>query len=249
MKKIFGKLFQNQKAFDNKFPRLDLFQKRINYKFKNLNLLKSALTHTSISNETSTFSFERMEFMGDAIVGFIASELLFTQFPNFSEGELSKLKSKIVSRKYMVIIARKLELGEFMLLSSEAVASGGKKLESTLANAMESLICAIYIDSDLSTVKKFITNILLKNYQKYISLEELINYKSILQEYTQSHYQSVPSYRIIKEEGPEHDKVFTLQVKINNKIMGIGTGKNKKSAQQDAAKKACKKLEIPITAE
>ena len=188
-----------------------------------------------------------MEFLGDAIVGFIASELLFTQFPDFSEGKLSKLKSKIVSRKFMAIRARELELGEFMLLSSEAIASGGKKLESVLANTMESLICAIYIDSDLTTAKKFIKNILLKDYQKYISQQELINYKSILQEYTQSHYQTIPHYKIVKEEGPEHDKTFSLDVIINRKVLGRGIGKNKKSAQQDAAKKACRQLGISIS--
>jgi len=185
-----------------------------------------------------------MEFLGDSIIGFVASEYLFAEFPEYTEGELSKLKSKIVSRKFMAIKAAELELGEYLFLSSEAIASGGKKLESILANSMESLLCAIYIDSGIPAAKKFITDFLLTNYQEYTSQGDLVNYKSILQEYTQSQFQNVPQYKIIKEVGPDHEKIFTIEVAINNEIVGTGNGKNKKSAQQDAARNACKKLKI-----
>lgn len=224
---------------------LQELQDKINYHFKDQTLLISALTHTSVSTSTQGISaFERMEFLGDSILGLIVAEELFVKFPKYSEGELSKLKSQIVSRKFLTMKAKQIGLGNYIHLSSEAKESGGQNSSSILSDAMESLICAIYSDGYIQQARKFIKKIILKNFESSIKSSELINYKSILQEYTQSKYQNIPVYKIIQEQGPDHEKVFTIEVYINNKKYGVGKGPNKKDAQQNAAKEACSILKL-----
>jgi ribonuclease III len=245
LKELLKKLLSTAKVQGNLDPRTEDFQKKIKYRFKNKNILKAALTHTSVTgNEASALSFERMEFFGDSILGFVISEYLFVTFPNIQEGELSKLKSQIVSRKFMAIKAKELGLGKYLYLSSEAASADSRNKKSILSNAMESLICAIYSDSGLKSTREFISKFILKDYKKHLETSEMKNFKSILQEYTQSKFQNVPIYKITNEEGPDHNKVFTLEVYINDELMGTGKGHNKKNAQQDAAKKACIELKI-----
>ena len=245
MKELLKKILSTATVHGKPDPRTEEFQKKIKYRFKNSKILKAALTHTSVSgNETSALSFERMEFFGDSILGFIVSEYLFVTFPELQEGELSKKKSQIVSRKFLAIKAKELNLGKYLYLSSEAASADTRNKKSILSNAMESLICAIYSDSGLKTTRAFINRFILKDYEKHLISSEMMNYKSILQEYTQSKFQNVPIYKITDEEGPDHNKVFTLEVYINDEKMGTGKGHNKKNAQQDAAKNACNKLEI-----
>ncbi len=220
-------------------------EKKIDYVFRNRSLLASALTHTSHpTKQDSMFSFERMEFLGDAILGLITSEVLFTDFPNYEEGDLSKLKSKIVSRKFLTLKAQELNLKQYLTISNEIFKSRGKKLDTVLSNSMESLICSIYLDGGLSAVSKFIRNFILDDIQKSLKNEKLKNYKSLLQEYTQAEFSIVPQYHKIKEIGPEHMKTFTIEVIINDVSYGIGKGTNKKEAEQFAAMEACKKLKL-----
>ena len=233
----------NNKSSDNLL--LQELQDKINYHFKDQTLLISALTHTSVSSSIQYGSaFERMEFLGDSILGLIVAEELFVKFPKYSEGELSKLKSQIVSRIFLTMKARQIGLGNYIHLSSEAKESGGQNSSSIISDAMESLICAIYLDGYIQQARKFIKKIILKNFESAIKSSELINYKSILQEYTQSKYQSIPVYKIIQEKGPDHEKVFTIEVYINRKKIGVGKGSNKKETQQNAAKEACSVLNL-----
>lgn len=222
---------------------LEEFQNIIGYKFQNESLLVAALTHTSRETTTENCSaFERMEFLGDSILGLIVSEELFLKFPNYSEGQLSKLKSKIVSRKMLAIVSKKLKLNEYIVSNKDSLGKGG--LNSVLSNTMESLICAVYLDGNLEKVREFIHKFILHDYSKNLVKGDLTDYKSKLQEYTQAKFQATPDYEILNSIGPEHNKIFTVQVSIKEKFYGSGTGKSKKEAQQNAAKQACTKLKL-----
>jgi ribonuclease III len=213
-------------------------EKKIQYRFKNKKLLEEALTHTSIKNEQNNFSrFERMEFLGDSVLGLIAAEELFSLYPSANEGTLAKLKSKLVSQKYLFVKANEINLGKYILLSEEASHSGGRSSASIVTDTLEALICAIYLDRSYNEAAKFVKNYILNDVENVKSMEKFKNYKSILQEATQSKYKKIPQYIVLQEEGLEHDKIFTISVSLNGEVLGIGKGKNKKEAQQSAAKK------------
>ncbi len=241
MKNIIKALISQIPVKDAEKIELKKFQKIIGYNFHNPSLLIASLTHTSREVvKTTGSSFERMEFLGDSILGLIVSEELFLQYPEYTEGELSKLKSKIVSRKMLALISSKLKLKNYIIFNTESAGKGG--LNSVLSNTMESLICAIYLDGNLEKARKFIVQFVMKDYSKHLKKGHLADYKSKLQEYTQAEFHAIPDYHILKSEGPEHEKVFTIQVNIEEKAYGLGKGSSKKDAQQDAAKYACKKL-------
>ncbi len=223
------------------------FEQIIGYRFKNIELLQAAFMHASylnrVTGEHQTVSaFERMEFLGDSILGLIVAEELFIRYPDQPEGMMSKMKSKLVSEKYLALVAERIELGRFLLVSAEEDRSGGRKRKSILSDAMEALICAIYLDSGMPRIRSFIHRHILKNFEEEIQSEALMNFKSILQEYSQAKYQKPPDYNVIHEEGPDHQKTFTVTVSIQNQVLGTGTGKSKKQAEQDAARIACGKL-------
>lgn len=228
---------------------LTQLQKRIDYNFHDKDLLRAALTHKSylrrkIDDHHTPSPFERMEFLGDSILGFVVSKELFSRHPDEQEGKLSKLKSKIVSEIYLTLKANNLELGKYLLLSPEEYQSGGAKKPSILSDTMEALICAIYLDSGLASSTRFIRNHILKDYEDTVTRDELVNYKSMLQEYMQSRNQEPPCYVTIAEEGPEHNKTFIVHVCHGDKVLGCGKGNTKKNAHQDAAHQACQKLGI-----
>jgi len=224
-------------------------QKRIDYTFHDLTLLKAALTHKSylrrkFNDHKTPSPFERMEFLGDSILGFAVSKELFSRYPDEQEGKLSKLKSKIVSETYLTFKANAIDLGCHILLSPEEHQSGGNAKPSILSDSMEALICAIYLDSGISSASRFIKNYLLSDFEQIVTRNELVNYKSILQEYIQSRNQSPPVYVTVSEEGPEHSKIFVVECRIDHKTLGIGKGQTKKTAHQEAARAACQKLGI-----
>ncbi|MCB5228549.1 MAG: ribonuclease III [Candidatus Cloacimonetes bacterium] len=228
---------------------LGQLQKRIDYTFHDKSLLRAALTHKSylrrrIDDHHSPSPFERMEFLGDSILGFVVSKELFSRHPDEQEGKLSKLKSKIVSETYLTLKANNLELGKYLLLSPEEASSGGSKKPSILSDTMEALICAIYLDSGLASTTRFIRNHVLKDYESTVTRNELVNYKSMLQEYMQSQNQEPPNYVTVAEEGPEHNKTFIVEVRHAGNVLGSGKGNTKKTAHQDAAHHACQKLGI-----
>lgn len=236
----------NSEGWDSKLEEL---QTKIDYRFKNIILLKNALTHDSYYKKeervnTQLSPFERMEFLGDSVLGLVIAQELFVLFPKKQEGNLSKLKSKIVSEKFLTMRSNELDLGEFILLSAEEARSGGRLKPSIVSDSMESLICAIYLDGGMTASRRFIKKFILNKFENYVNREELINYKSILQEYTQSKFQKPPIYKVVSENGPDHQKEFLVEVFINGASFGQGSGANKKGAQQQAAKFACEKLKI-----
>ncbi|MFC1898236.1 ribonuclease III [Candidatus Cloacimonadota bacterium] len=232
--------FTTKKEFD---PSLDELQNLIGYEFQNTSILQAAISHTSLENK-SVSPFERMEFLGDSILGLIASEELFINYPKYAEGRLSKLKSKLVSRKFLALKAKESGINNYIRLSTEAAQSGGKFSTSILGDCMEALICAIYLDGELDDARNFVQKFILKNMEKQIIKAGLKDYKSILQEYTQGKFQNTPLYKITAEVGPEHNKEFSIEVYINDALAGSGKGSNKKEAQQNAAKKACDDLKL-----
>lgn len=235
------------------FPKwekgLSNIQKRLSYNFHDITLLKAALTHKSYlrkkyNDHKVPSPFERMEFLGDSILGFVVSKELFQHYPDEQEGVLSKLKSKIVSETYLTLKANNLDLGKYILLSYEELQSGGQTKPSILSDAMEALICAIYLDGGISAASRFVRNHVLTEFENLVNRIELVNYKSILQEYLQAKNMPPPDYRTIDEEGPQHQKIFLVEVAVDGKIMGKGKGSTKKAAHQDAARLACQKLGI-----
>lgn len=223
------------------------FEDRIGYKFGNLSILQAAFTHLSwyrrvVTDPKAISPFERMEFLGDAILGLIVSEELFKKYPSYPEGKLSKLKAKLVSEQYLTMRANELDLGRYLIMSQEESKAGGRKRKSILSDAMEALICGIYLDSNMTKVKRFVRNYILEDFEKLVKTDSLTNFKSILQEHTQGIYQKPPDYKVIREEGPDHQKIFTVEVFIQGKLAGKGSGPNKKQAEQNAARDACAKL-------
>jgi ribonuclease III len=237
----------------SEFPKwekgLSNIQKKLTYNFHDQTLLKASLMHKSYlhkkyNDHKVPSPFERMEFLGDSILGFIVSRELFQKYPDEQEGIMSKLKSKIVSETYLTLKANELDLGKYILLSSEELQSGGQAKPSILSDTMEALICAIYLDGGISAASRFVKNYILPGFEQLVNRIELVNYKSILQEYLQARNMPPPEYLTVDEAGPQHQKVFLVEARIGGKIMGKGKGTTKKASHQDAARLACQKLGI-----
>lgn len=225
---------------------LSSFQEKIAYYFQNLQLLNRALTHRSFANEqreTNLEDNERLEFLGDAVLELIISHYLTDEFPQYSEGRLSKLRSYIVSETVLARIARQLEIGKFLLLGKGEERTQGRHKNSLLANALEAVTAGIYLDGGLDKARQFIIKLFKKEVYIAAQSEHLQNYKSLLQEYTQAKLNAVPTYRLVSKKGPHHQRVFEVQLKLGNKIYGTGQGKSKKEAEQQAAKHVLKILQ------
>jgi ribonuclease III len=217
-------------------------EQRIGYKFRNSLLLAEALTHPSVGHEAQRYHFDnqRLEFLGDAVLQLVITEYLFRHFSGEAEGQLTKMRSRLVSRETLKTHAVRLELGRYLLMGRGEEASGGRERTSTLADAFEALIGAIYLDSDLETAKKFILE------QAQIDLEQIIaepvdiNPKGQLQELLQSISPSSPVYELLSQSGPEHDKTFVVQAVWDGIVLGRGSGRSKKQAETAAALEAMK---------
>lgn len=218
-----------------------MIEKKLNYRFKDPRLLKTALTHSSYANETSVESNERMEFLGDAVLGFIVARVLYDLFPDASEGKLSKMRSAIVSRMNFAHFAKELKIDKQILLGRGEENTGGRKRQSNLAGAFEAVIGAVFIDGGYKKVYRIVTK-LLKNCLN--GNEEIFrDYKTRLQEVAQRKFKKVPKYKVVLEEGPPHDKRFHVEVRLGRKCMGKGIGRNKKQAEQAAAKEGLEYIE------
>ena len=217
-------------------------EKRIGYKFRNPLLLAEALTHPSLGHETQRrhFDNQRLEFLGDAILQLVITERLFTQFPQGDEGHLTKLRSRLVSREALKTHAAALDLGRYLMMGRGEEASGGRERTSTLADAFEALLGAIYLDADLETVRKFI---LAEAKADLAQLDEEpvdINPKGHLQELLQAISPRSPVYEVISQSGPEHEKTFVVKVVWEGGELGQGSGQSKKHAETAAAIEAMK---------
>lgn len=205
------------------------------YSFKDTAILKEALTHKSFAGEhRATAHNERLEFLGDSILGAIVADYIYCQCPHSEEGVLSKIKSNLVSRHNLYLWAKELELGQFLRLGHGELATGGRQRDSILSNAMEAVIGAIYLDGGYEAASQVVL--------PWVKTQQLTqdtgDYKSMLQEYVQKRSREIPAYEVVQTVGPEHDKIFTVEVSIDGKCVGIGKGHNKKLAEQDAARNA-----------
>lgn len=218
-------------------------EKNINIQFKKKALLHQALIHRSYLNENKQekSSNERLEFLGDAVLEFVVSERLYHSFPHFSEGKLTALRAKLVNTRALAAIARKLKLGEAIYLSKGEESNQGRSNTSLLANTLEALIGAIFLDQGIQASESFINRFILSRIPD-IAREPLKDAKSLLQELVQSRGLPAPIYKTIREEGPDHAKEFTVQVLINKKPVAWGRGSSKQTAAQNAAKKALARL-------
>jgi ribonuclease-3 len=217
----------------------------IGYKFHDHSLLVKAFTHRSylsVSGGAAFDSNERLEFLGDAVLDLVITEFLYKALPETSEGTLSQMKSILVSRQVLAGISAGLQLGEFLLVNHGEEKTGGKNRPSNLANLYETILGAIYLDGGLANARSFIEDTLLADYQQVLKDKSLINYKSILLELAQSQAGSVPVYSLVEESGPDHEKKFVMDVKLNGSGQARASGKSKKLAEQRAAYQLLKKI-------
>ena len=225
-----------KKFFGTSDNRFDEIEKIIGYRFKNKNLLKRALSHrSSVENEPSN---ERLEHLGDSVLGLIVSEFLFNEFPGMNEGDLTKLKASLVNEAALWRVAGKFRLGDFVLLSKEEEKSGGRNKPSIVADAAEALLGAIYLDGNLEKVRQFIRKFMLDDFEDLANDKSTYNYKGELLEMMQGKGTGIPRYEIIEEQGPDHMKVFDIAVTVDGIRYGEGSGSTKKEAEQKAAKMA-----------
>ena len=227
--------------------QLKQLQKNLSYKFKKPAVLNQSLMHKSYANENISEGLsdnERLEFLGDAVLELVISHILMEAFPSRAEGELTKLRAALVNQRRIAEIARDLHLGDFLLLGRGEDSTEGRYKNSILADTYEAVIAAVYLDGGYGPVFKVVR-------RQFATMIEAANegnlhhrdFKSQLQEYTQAVLRSTPHYKLVHEIGPDHNKSFEVNVILNDVIMGRGHGKNKKSAEQKAAKEALEKLQ------
>ena len=224
---------------------LDL-EHKLNYYFNDRNLLKNALLHKSLGNERKEYknqNNERLELLGDAVLDLIVAEYLYKNYKNASEGTIAKLKAMIVSEPILAKISRQIGVGKFLMLSRGEVMSGGRNRESILADSFEAILGAVYIDSNLDEARVFALSHI-KQYIDHIEEnEDILDFKSILQEYVQKEFRTVPIYELVAERGPDHMKEFEIQVIVGN-YKEKAVARNKKKAEQLSAKALCIKLGV-----
>lgn len=221
---------------------MEPLQESLNYYFKDISLLKTALTHSSYANENKlgiTENNERLEFLGDTILNLIVSQYLYKKYPNYPEGELTKIRAKVVCEPSLAYAARKIDLGKYLLLGKGEEATGGRTRESILADTTEAIVGAIYMDSDLKTTNKLLLDKFEEDIVYAVAKGDLfIDYKTELQERVQQRGNVKIDYVVTKEKGPDHKKVFYIDALVNGERVGSGVGRNKKEAEQMAAKEA-----------
>lgn len=234
------------KANNQKPELLEELQGKIDYHFHDEKFLNWALTHSSYANEYKKQKIvynERLEFLGDSILGLIVSEYIYTVYPNYPEGELTKLRATVVCEPTLSYLASNINLGRYMLLGKGEDATGGRNRVSILADAFEALIGAIYLDGNMESAKSFVLEHLKPVIEDAVNgIELFIDYKTQLQEVLQKKNKGNITYKVIKEEGPDHNKVFHTKVYAKETELGVGVGRSKKYAEQDAAKLALEKM-------
>ena len=218
-------------------------EEAIGYRFHNISLLQNALTHSSFANErwhNSLLSNERLEFLGDSILGMLVAEYLYRNFPDRPEGELTRMRADMVCEKTLAAVANEIHLGDHLLLGHGEEQGGGRSRNSILADAMESVIAACFLDGGMEAAQRFIRRFILVE----VPVTKLHNadYKTQLQELVQQKRNQVLSYRLSGESGPDHDKQFEVEVSLNGSVVGKGSGSSKKRAEQDAARSAISHL-------
>lgn len=222
------------------FSNLKNLEKKLNYNFKDKGLLETALTHSSFVNENKMKQYEsneRLEFLGDAVLGLVIGEYFYKSFPRDLEGSLTKMRAESVNEKVLFFISKGLELGNFIRFGKGEKKNGGSKRESTSADALEALIGAIFLDSNFNNAKKIVLNL----FDEFLKEDGYklfnIDFKTMLQEEVQRYGQK-SEYKLVKEEGPDNDKTFFTELYLDEVLAGRGSGKTKKESQQEAAREA-----------
>lgn len=226
---------------------LDEFLNTINLSIDNYDLLDNALTHSSYTFENKLPSIEnneRLEFLGDAVLKLVASDYLHERFMDYSEGELTKIRAILISDNALASIAREINLGKYIKLGYHEEKSGGRNRQSTLACAFEALLGAFYLDGKINNLSIVLRDLLQDKVTEIDQSASKHNYKAILQEYAQSQGLELPEYLVIRENGPPHNKIFDIEVYLDGRLCGFGSGKSKKEAQQKAAEVAAKNLGV-----
>jgi len=220
-------------------------QKHLGISFRQESLLEMAFVHPSYLNENPGFagsSNERLEFLGDAILNFIVAEKLYEEFPELSEGNLTEIRASLVCRDTLAEIAFSLKLGDWLLLGQGEEANGGRTRPSNLANAVEALIGVLYLEQGLARARRFIFRQLKPRLDKIKVGKRTPNYKALVQELVQGQKRPTPVYRLVETAGPDHSKQFTVEILVEGEVVGNGTGKSKKAAENQAARAAWEKL-------
>ncbi len=225
---------------------LDEIEKSLKINFKDKDLLKSAFIHRSYLNEHPDEKLphnERLEFLGDSVLGFVVSEYLFKEYPDKPEGDLTNYRSSIVNARTLAEVAKKLRLGEFLLLSKGEESTGGRDRQYLLANTFEAFLGALYLDQGIEPCTKIISEAILPLLSSIISQKLYKDYKSGFQEAAQEKLNITPVYQVIEETGPDHDRTFKVGVFLKDKQAGEGMGKSKQQAEQEAARAALEKID------
>jgi ribonuclease-3 len=237
------KAFLKKKSTSRNDIDFKAVEKVVGHKFRDRNFLFEAFKHRSyliVNREPAYMSNERLEFLGDAVLDLVVTQFLFHKFPHESEGLLSKIKSVLVSRKVLAQIISDMQMGQYLLMNRGEEQTGGRSRTSNLANLYESILGGLYLDGGLDAADKFISRTLLSKYENIISDQKHLNYKSILLEYAQSKGMGTPQYNLNKESGPDHEKIFEIEVNLNGIGSAQGTGKSKKIAEQNSARNLLK---------
>lgn len=218
---------------------MEVLEKKLGYKFNNIKLLENALTHSSYANEVRNGykSNERLEFLGDSVLSVVVADYLFKNFKTIPEGELTKLRASLVCEKSLCAFSRSIDLGEFLLLGKGEEKGGGRERDSILADAFEAVLAAIYLDGGMENASEFVLRFVLPELE-HRQDGCFKDYKTALQEIIQRNPEESVTYILKGESGPDHDKIFEVEVHLNSNVIGVGKGKNKKQAEQMAAKQA-----------
>jgi len=241
LKMFLRRLFRKKTLPENEILQVALLEERLGYIFRDLKLLKKSLSHKSYSNEkrlTGLDHNERLEYLGDAVLELCVSDLLIHKFPDAREGEMSKIRASLVNETALAEVARKIELGRFLFLGKGEEQAQGRNKDSLVSDAFEALIGAIYLDGGFSVVFRIVRNLFLPDIMRATKEDINRDYKTKLQEEVQLRFKVAPDYRLILEEGPDHSKIFHVDVYVNGQKFSSGTGKSKKQAEQLAAQNA-----------
>ena len=246
-KRIVQRVFRRRYARNFAEVDYNLLQKRLGYRFHHIRLLRQALAHRSFANESGDPDIEdneKLEFLGDSVMGFVISDLLYHSFPRFREGDLSRVKSHVVSEPFLARLAREIDLGAFMLLGKGEASSGGHEKNSLLSNCYEATVAAIYLDGGIEPAREFLIRCFKERVESLVYNRHILDHKSLLQEHAQELFRCIPHYKLRQVHGPDHERTYEVDLYIKGEIFSVGTGKNRKEAEQGAAKAALTKLNI-----
>jgi len=220
-------------------------ERSLGFRFRNTETLVAALVHRSYRGGVDPGpdkSNERMEFLGDSVLSLVVNDYLYHRYPRKTEGDLTKMKSVIVSKQILAHLAKKIDLGSYVIVSENAHRAGVSEMDSVLSDTLEAVFGAVFIDGGFDSARRAIMRVLPANLGEIVYQEDTINYKSLLQEYIQALHKIPPRYRVHSTTGPDHDKKFAVEVVVRSNILGRGTGRTKKHAEQEAAREAYRRL-------